>query len=159
MPSLPSNFRFVIAGGVHPKDRLGHEYWSELLSRIDEVGCQDRVVFTGFLDDSAEQAAVLKQADVFVLPYDEVGQSGSAVLADVLSCGRPIVTSLARSMFVYRHGNDTVIRVVLLTLKMLKNFVRPSLMLLTQQALRGDGCTREMFKGNFVFTKWRRNTS
>jgi glycosyltransferase involved in cell wall biosynthesis len=108
MPSLPSNFRFVIAGGVHPKDRLGHEYWSELLSRIDEVGCQDRVVFTGFLDDSAEQAAVLKQADVFVLPYDEVGQSGSAVLADVLSCGRPIVTSLARSMFVYRHGNDTV---------------------------------------------------
>ncbi|MDO7713886.1 MAG: hypothetical protein MUP93_03335, partial [Pirellulales bacterium] len=33
---------------------------------------------------------------------------GSAVLADVLSHGRPIVTSLARSMFVYRHGNDTV---------------------------------------------------
>jgi len=30
------------------------------------------------------------------------------VLADVLSCGRPIVTSLARSMFVYRHGNDAV---------------------------------------------------
>lgn len=108
MPGLPSEFRLVIAGGVHPKDRLGHEYWSELLTRIDEVGCQDRVVFTGFLDDSAEQAAVLKQADVFVLPYDEVGQSGSAVLADVLSCGRPIVTSLARSMFVYRHGNDTV---------------------------------------------------
>ncbi|MGI9446611.1 MAG: glycosyltransferase [Pirellulales bacterium] len=108
MPELPAEFRLVIAGGVHPKDRLGHEYWSELLSRIDEVGCQDRVVFTGFLDDSAEQAAVLKQADVFVLPYDEVGQSGSAVLADVLSCGRPIVTSLARSMFVYRHGNDTV---------------------------------------------------
>ena len=108
MPGLPSEFRLVIAGGVHPKDRLGHEYWSELLTRIDEVGCQDRVVFTGFLEDSAEQAAVLKQADVFVLPYDEVGQSGSAVLADVLSCGRPIVTSLARSMFVYRHGNDTV---------------------------------------------------
>ena len=108
MPELPAEFRLVIAGGVHPKDRLGHEYWSELLARIDEVGCQDRVVFTGFLDDSAEQAAVLKQADVFVLPYDEVGQSGSAVLAEVLSCGRPIVTSLARSMFVYRHGNDTV---------------------------------------------------
>ncbi len=108
MPGLPAEFRLVVAGGVHPKDRMGHEYWSELLARIDEVGCQDRVVFTGFLDDSAEQAAVLKQADVFVLPYDEVGQSGSAVLADVLSCGRPIVTSLARSMFVYRHGNDTV---------------------------------------------------
>lgn len=108
MPGLPAEFRLVIAGGVHPKDRLGHEYWSELLARIDEVGCQDRVIFTGFLDDSAEQAAVLKQADVFVLPYEEVGQSGSAVLADALSCGRPIVTSLARSMFVYRHGNDTV---------------------------------------------------
>ena len=108
MSGLPAEYRLVVAGGVHPKDRMGHEYWSELLSRIDEVGCQDRVVFTGFLNDSAEQAAVLRQADVFVLPYDEVGQSGSAVLADVLSYGRPIVTSLARSMFVYRHGNDTV---------------------------------------------------
>ena len=108
MSSLPAEYRLVVAGGVHPKDRMGHEYWSELLSRIDEVGCQDRVFFTGFLNDPAVQASVLRQADVFVLPYDEVGQSGSAVLADVLSHGRPIVTSLARSMFVYRHGNDTV---------------------------------------------------
>jgi glycosyltransferase involved in cell wall biosynthesis len=51
---------------------------------------------------------VLRQADAFVLPYDEVGQSGSAVLADALSHGKPVITSLARSMFVYRHDNDTV---------------------------------------------------
>ena len=48
MPGLPAEFRLVIAGGVHPKDRMGHEYWSELLARIDEVGCHDRVVFTAF---------------------------------------------------------------------------------------------------------------
>lgn len=105
---LPPDCRAVFAGGVHPKDRTGHEYWTRLLGLIDEMGCQERVLFTGFLGDQAEQAAVLGQADVFALPYDEVGQSGSAVLADALSYRKPVVTSLARSMFVYRHDSDTV---------------------------------------------------
>jgi glycosyltransferase involved in cell wall biosynthesis len=105
---MPADCRAVFAGGVHPKDRTGHEYWTRLLGLIDEMGCQERVLFTGFIGDPAEQAAVLGQADVFALPYDEVGQSGSAVLADALSYGKPVVTSLARSMFVYRHESDTV---------------------------------------------------
>ena len=105
---LPEDHRAVFAGSVHPKDRTGHEYWSGLLAAIDEMGCHERVIFTGFLGDPAEQSAVLRQADAFVLPYDEVGQSGSAVLADALSHGKPVITSLARSMFVYRHDNDTV---------------------------------------------------
>lgn len=105
---LPEDHRAVFAGSVHPKDRTGHEYWSRLLAAIDEMGCHERVIFTGFLGDPAEQSAVLRQADAFVLPYDEVGQSGSAVLADALSHGKPVITSLARSMFVYRHDSDTV---------------------------------------------------
>lgn len=104
---LPETFKLVVAGGVHPKDKGGNDYWMDLIQQADVWGLQSRTIFTGFLTDPAEQAAVLGQADVFVLPYDEVGQSGSAVLADVLSYDRPVITSRARSMFVYRMDKDT----------------------------------------------------
>jgi len=105
---LPKNFKLVIAGGRHPKDRGASRYWIELLGIIQEKRLQNRVLFTGFLATGGEQAAILKQADLFVLPYKEVGQSGSAVLADALAYDRPVVTSNARSMFVYRMSSDCV---------------------------------------------------
>ncbi len=107
LKSLPETFKLVVAGGVHPKDKTGNDYWMDLIQQADAWGLQSRIIFTGFLGDPVEQGAVLAQADVFVLPYDEVGQSGSAVLADALSYDRPVVTSRARSMFVYRMEKDT----------------------------------------------------
>ncbi len=104
---LPDGFKLVVAGGVHPKDKTGNDYWMDLIQQADVWGLQSRILFTGFLASAADQAAILEQADVFVLPYDEVGQSGSAVLADVLSYDRPVITSRARSMFVYRMDKDT----------------------------------------------------
>lgn len=104
---LPESYKMVVAGGVHPKDKTGSDYWMDLIQQADAWGLQSRVVFTGYLGDPAQQGAVLAQADVFVLPYDEVGQSGSAVLADALSYDRPVLTSRARSMFVYRMEKDT----------------------------------------------------
>ncbi len=105
---LPDNFKLVIAGGRHPKDRGAPRYWMELLQSVEKKGLQNKVLFTGFLATGGEQAAVLKQADVFILPYKEVGQSGSAVLADALAYDRPVVTSRARSMFAYRMSQDCV---------------------------------------------------
>ena len=104
---LPESFKLVVAGGIHPKDKTGNDYWMDLIQQADVWGLQSRIIFTGFLGDPAEQGAVLSQADVFVLPYDEVGQSGSAVLADALSYDRPVITSRARSMFVYRMEKQT----------------------------------------------------
>lgn len=104
---LPESYKMVVAGGVHPKDKSGGDYWMDIIQQADSWGMQSRVIFTGYLGDPAQQAAVLAQADVFVLPYDEVGQSGSAVLADALSHDRPVLTSRARSMFVYRMEKDT----------------------------------------------------
>lgn len=105
---LPANVKLVIAGGRHPKDRGAARYWMELLQMVETKGLQKRVIFTGFLSTGSEQAAVLKQADLFILPYKEVGQSGSAVLADALAYDRPVVTSRARSMFAYRMSQDCV---------------------------------------------------
>jgi glycosyltransferase involved in cell wall biosynthesis len=104
---LPESYKMVVAGGVHPKDKSGGDYWMDIIQQADSWGMQSRLIFTGYLGDPAQQAAVLAQADVFVLPYDEVGQSGSAVLADALSHDRPVLTSRARSMFVYRMEKDT----------------------------------------------------
>lgn len=108
LAQLPENYRLVIAGGVHPNDKTGNDYWMRLLAEADALGVQSRVIYTGFLRDPKVQAAVLHQADCFLLPYDEVGQSGSAVLADALAHLRPVVTSTAKSMFVYRGTLDTV---------------------------------------------------
>ena len=105
---LPEHLKLVIAGGRHPKDRGAARYWMELLQAVETKGLQERVIFTGFLATGSEQASVLKQADLFILPYKEVGQSGSAVLADALAYDRPVVTSRARSMFAYRMSQDCV---------------------------------------------------
>jgi glycosyltransferase involved in cell wall biosynthesis len=108
MELLPENYKLVVAGGLHPKDPGSSEMWMQLLAKMDELGLRKRVVFTGFIENPAEQAALFEQADAFLLPYHEVGQSGSAALADVLAYGRPVITSWAKSMFVYRMESDMV---------------------------------------------------
>jgi glycosyltransferase involved in cell wall biosynthesis len=80
----------------------------EILGRADALGVRDRLLFSGFLEDPGEQAELFGKGDAFLLPYNEVGQSGSAALADVMAYGRPVVTSFAKSMFVYRMDSDTV---------------------------------------------------
>ena len=107
LPLLPANYRLVVAGGRHPQDSQALDYWARLLAAIDALRLRDRVTFTGFISDEGEYAATLAQADAFLLPYDEVGQSASAVLADVMSFGKPVITSTVRSMFEYRYERDS----------------------------------------------------
>lgn len=105
---LPPNCKLVVAGGLHPKDPGSTETWMRMLSQADELQVRDQIIFTGFLADQGDQAEIFGQADAFLLPYNEVGQSGSAALADVMAYGRPVITSRAQSMFVYRMDRDTV---------------------------------------------------
>jgi glycosyltransferase involved in cell wall biosynthesis len=108
MRFLPENFKLVVAGGLHPKDPGSAETWMHLLGKADELRVRHRITFTDFITDPRDQAELFEKADIFLLPYHEVGQSGSAALADVMAYGRPVVTSLAKSMFVYRMDRDTV---------------------------------------------------
>ena len=105
---LPKQYKLVIAGGLHPEDPGSTETWTALLGKADELRIRERVIFTDFISDPCDQAELFGQADAFLLPYHEVGQSGSAALADVMAYGCPVVTSLAKSMFVYRMDRDTV---------------------------------------------------
>ncbi len=148
---LPESVKLVVAGGIHPKDRTGNDYWLDLIQRADACGLQSRVVFTGFLGEAEEQAAIMSQADVFVLPYDEVGQSGSAVLADALSHDRPVITSRARSMFVYRMDRDTAFSSIAVDVGDAKQFAKTILQCIRREdecfpeARRHRGVARERF--------------
>lgn len=104
---LPENYHLVIAGGVHPLDPSSSDYWMSLVSLADKHQLTERVIMTGFIEDELEQAGWFQKADAFILPYKEVGQSGSAALADVMAYQRPVITSRAKSMFAYRFSNNT----------------------------------------------------
>lgn len=104
---LPANYRLLIAGGVHPHDPAAADCWRELLREIDLAGVVDRVTITGFIADRREFFGILNLADVFLMPYLEVGQSASAARADVLTFEKPIITSSSKSLYEYRGDIDT----------------------------------------------------
>src|SRR5262249_42498744 len=104
---LPENYRLVIAGGPHPHNKTSREYWRQFVREIHLAQLTERVVMTGFIADRDEYFGILGQADVFLMPYREVGQSASAVLADLLSLEKPIITSGAVSLCEYRDDAET----------------------------------------------------
>lgn len=107
LAKLPDNFKLVIAGGFHPKEGNPEAYWKSILFRIDQLNLSDRVLFTDYIERKDEQAYYMERTDAFLLPYQEVGQSGSAVLADCLAYDVPVATSDAMSMIAYRTEPDT----------------------------------------------------
>lgn len=80
--------RWTLAGG--PQDALDRRYQAEIEDRMVELGLQDRVRITGFLDrDSIEQHLATASAAVF--PYRRA--SGSGALTWAIGIGSPIVAS------------------------------------------------------------------
>ena len=69
---------------------LEREYELKVKARVKELGLEDRVVFTGALNDD-EKWAVYTRADVFVLPtYSE---NFGIVVAEALWAGVPVITT------------------------------------------------------------------
>jgi len=105
---LHKNYTLVFAGDIHPKNHNPYPYIKSLLAAIDELKLSNRVLFTGYISDAEQQSLLFRQADVFILPYSEVGQSASAVLADVLAYNKPVVTSKSHPMYAYRKKFDCI---------------------------------------------------
>ncbi|OYZ20734.1 MAG: hypothetical protein B7Y39_10205 [Bdellovibrio sp. 28-41-41] len=119
---LPPNFKLIIVGGLHPQDTKGTKYWCKLLEAIDIGKVEEKVKVTGFIEEKNRYFGALKLADIFLMPYKEVGQSASAVLADIVGFEKPIVTSNAGSMFEYRYGLNTMHAMVIGDTKSPKRF-------------------------------------
>ncbi|WP_256545629.1 glycosyltransferase [Halobellus inordinatus] len=87
LPSFP-DATYVIAGGPRPGE--GEAVQQRVKALSESLGVADRVRFLGYVDDS-DIPTVFGAADVVVLPYGRVSQSG--VLNDALAHRKPVVAS------------------------------------------------------------------
>ncbi len=87
--------RYVVAGRTHPKvlEREGEAYRTQLQARANVLGVGERVEFIdGFLARES-LLALIRRADVVLLPYDSRDQVTSGVLVEAVASGRPIVAT------------------------------------------------------------------
>jgi len=110
-PDLRENTVLVIAGAVRPRqgvfrlfERKDHQFEAQLRSRVEQLGLEGSVVFTGFLPDD-DLTAMLHTADVVACPYLEATQSGILNLA--IAAGRACVVSDLPGL-VHNIGPDAI---------------------------------------------------
>jgi polysaccharide biosynthesis protein PslF len=86
---------YLIAGETHPKVRAaqGESYRQMLQCSAIEFGVADRVIFDDRYHTAASLAALIRSADVVLLPYDSREQVTSGVLVEALAAGKPVVAT------------------------------------------------------------------
>ncbi len=87
--------RYLVIGRTHPKvvQRDGQAYREGLLERARAAGVQDVVELDDRYLGVAELGALVRQADVVLLPYDSREQVTSGVLIEAVAAGRPVVST------------------------------------------------------------------
>ena len=87
--------RYVVAGQTHPKirEQSGESYRKSLLTLASDLGISGRVVFEDGYRDLASLGALIRSADVVLLPYDSREQVTSGVLIEAVTTGRPVVAT------------------------------------------------------------------
>lgn len=86
---------YVIAGQTHPKiaNRYGERYRDDLLKQAVDEGVADRVVFEDRYLDAGSLRALVRSADVVLLPYESREQISSGVLVEAIAAGKPVVAT------------------------------------------------------------------
>jgi glycosyltransferase involved in cell wall biosynthesis len=86
---------YLVAGRTHPRlsDRDGRDYRDELVQLARGLGVDAQVVFDDRYLDAAALHAMVRGADVVLLPYDSVEQVTSGVLTEAVAAGKPVVSS------------------------------------------------------------------
>lgn len=87
LPEFP-NLTYVIAGGFRESE--GEAVLERVRELANELGVADRVQYIGYVDED-EVPVVFSAADIVVLPYERLSQSG--VVNDALAYRRPVVAS------------------------------------------------------------------
>lgn len=87
--------RYVIAGQTHPKvlASQGESYRDALRKRAAELGVAHRVCFDDRYRSVHELNALIRAADVVLLPYESRDQVTSGVLVEALASGKPVVAT------------------------------------------------------------------
>ena len=87
--------RYVIAGQTHPKVQAqsGERYREGLQTQVRERGLQHVVEFDATYRDLDSLAALIRSADVVLLPYETREQVTSGVLVEAIASERPVVST------------------------------------------------------------------
>jgi glycosyltransferase involved in cell wall biosynthesis len=86
---------YTVAGRTHPKvlERNGESYRAGLHQLGAELGVAQAVEYRSHYLDDAALGALIRSADVVVLPYDSVEQVTSGVLIEAVAAGVPVVAT------------------------------------------------------------------
>jgi glycosyltransferase involved in cell wall biosynthesis len=86
---------YVIAGQTHPKVALhaGDAYRDRLREQVRQAELGPWISFDGQYRDDNALAALIRSADVVLLPYDSTEQVTSGVLIEAVAAGKPVVAT------------------------------------------------------------------
>lgn len=87
--------RYLVAGQTHPKvlEREGDSYRDSLRARAAANGVSDLVEFDARYRDAETLMALVRQADIVLLPYESSEQVTSGVLIEAVASRRPVVAT------------------------------------------------------------------
>jgi glycosyltransferase involved in cell wall biosynthesis len=87
--------RYLIAGQTHPKVLLheGEAYRDRLREQVQRADLESSVSFDGHYRDADSLAALVRSADIVLLPYDSTEQVTSGVLIEAVAAGKPVVAT------------------------------------------------------------------
>ena len=86
---------YVVLGATHPnlvRDQ-GEAYRQSLMTRVQELGVEDNVVFLDQFVDQATLLEFISMSDVYVTPYLNEAQMTSGTLAYSFGLGKPVVST------------------------------------------------------------------
>ncbi|HEX2152522.1 MAG TPA: glycosyltransferase [Acidimicrobiia bacterium] len=87
--------RYLIAGATHPEVRRnsGEAYRRSLIGLTSRLGIGDLVTFDDRFLTRTALAALVRSADLVVLPYESVEQVTSGVLAEAIAASKPVIAT------------------------------------------------------------------
>lgn len=87
--------RYIVAGQTHPNvlANEGEAYRERLRDLARQLGVADLVTFDDGYRDDASLRALVRSADVVLLPYDDREQVTSGVLVEALAAAKPVVAT------------------------------------------------------------------
>lgn len=121
---LPKNYHVLIFGGQHPMDIVSQPHGNaHLLSYVDTVATvpsrrlrsrnnilKNRVHFLGSIYEHDQFVRQMAHCDVIILPYHEVGQGGSGIVALALDLGKNIICSQTRAFLeLKKYAEDAIV--------------------------------------------------
>lgn len=101
------NFHYYILGEDHPQNETAQTYRKTLIKLVNNLGLNDKITFINKYLPLEELIKLIQFADVCLLPYTRKEQSSSGVLALMIACGRPIVSTpfqYATSQIIEKSG-------------------------------------------------------